>query len=143
MQILQLKFHCNKWMLVRNILRSFWDYYETGSCEWSAGRDRKKSPATPDLSVSVLTSKGTDKACLGCLQEDSISATTLSNHKSLYRGLNWIYWCILSRYSQHHIFISRLHPWGSFWNWGGQMECTFQGQDIGGEPPIAQFCLTG
>lgn len=50
----------------------------------------------------------------------------LRNIKSVYRGPNWIQSHILYRWIQQHIFISRLCPWISFWEWGRQAECTFQ-----------------
>lgn len=50
------------------------------------------------------------------------------NPISLYRGLKWVKSHIPSRWSQHHITISSLCSWGSFWVQGGQVEHTFQGQ---------------
>ena len=51
------------------------------------------------------------------------------NLKNLYKGLNWVQSCAQYRWSHHHVTISRLYPWGSFWEWGRQAERTFQRQE--------------
>ena len=43
-------------------------------------------------------------------------------------GLNWIQSHTQSRWSHHRIGISRLHPWGNFWERGRQVGHAFQGQ---------------
>lgn len=68
---------------------------------------------------------------------DSCKATYLHTClpilKSLYGGFNWV----LTRWPQHYTIISRLYPWGIFWEWGRQGEGPFQRRGSGCNPPLA------
>lgn len=65
--------------------------------------------------------------------------TCLLSFKNSNRGLNWVQSCITFKWSQHHITISRVHPWGSFWEQERQAEYIFQGQRRGEEHLIVGF----
>lgn len=53
------------------------------------------------------------------------------NLTCLYRGFNCVESCIQFRKSQYHVSLSRLYLWGSFWEWGTQVEAHSKNRGLG------------
>lgn len=75
------------------------------------------------------------------LRLSKISTPSHLHLKSLCRGLNCVQSCTQSRRPQHHISISRLYLWGSFWEQGWQVEHTGQAPGRRQGPPTAQLTV--
>ena len=94
--------------------------------------------------VGGVTSKGIYQIVLGG-HKPSESLYMPVKPKSLNRGLNWVQSHIPSVGSKHHIAISRLYSWGSFWDQRRQIRYTFQGYGVDGELcccSVTQLCPT-
>lgn len=98
--------------------------------------DQRKQHTTPDLQVAHQQARElTYKVSLRQLQDKQISEPICQNLKSLYRGLNSVQSHILSRWSQQHIALTRLCPWGSFQH-GEDMQYTHSKKRVGSEEPL-------
>lgn len=84
---------------------------QTGPCALRARRDWRKSQPTPDWQVTVFISKET---CIGGLpQDEKVSVPAQLTLRSLHGGLNWVQSCILPRWSQRLLTLTRLCPQNS------------------------------
>ena len=89
---------------------------ETDPCRWVGGRLKERG--------------NLQEACLGCPQDEQISAPAGQHLKGLCWGLDWVWSSVPSPGSQH-LTLSRIHPLTApkrSSGWNGQVEkLTFQG----------------
>ena len=109
---------------------------QTGSQTQRAKRALRKKQATPVVNCRFNKQRNLQGQSWSVSRQINL-CTCQTESSSLYTSLKWLQSCTLSRWSQQHLTLSRLHPSFQLWLQEWWVECIFQGPGGGEEHPIA------